>query len=242
MSKHEEIADSLTHDILVGQYRTGERLPSERDLAVRFDANRGAVREAMKKLEQLGVADIQPGGARVVPVEEASLDVIGHLLAVGEVPDSKLVDQILEVIAGLIQMAILSAFRRGNTAQLEELRLLTRPLYLEELDHDAHMLARVSLMRALLAASENLAVQLIAKSLLLQFVPSMATLEGYGQIDLDAHRRLYEQLDTALGNRDLDETRRIFSALMDLNRDAVKRKFDEYELAKTQTIQEVAAS
>ena len=92
MSKHEEIADSLTHDILVGQYRTGERLPSERDLAVRFDANRGAVREAMKKLEQLGVADIQPGGARVVPVEEASLDVIGHLLAVGEVPDSKLVD------------------------------------------------------------------------------------------------------------------------------------------------------
>lgn len=244
MSKHEEIADSLTHDILVGQYRTGERLPSERDLAARFDANRGAVREAMKKLEQLGVADIQPGGARVVPVEEASLDVIGHLLAVGEVPDSKLVDQILEVIAGLIQTAILSAFRRGNAAQLEELRLLTRPLYLEELDHEAHMLARVSLMQALLAASENLAVQLIARSLLQQFVPSMATLvlEGYGQIDLNAHRRLSEQLDAALGNRDLDETRRIFSALMDLNRDAVKRAFDEYELAKTQTIQEVAAS
>ncbi len=60
MSKHEEIADSLTHDILVGQYRTGERLPSERDLAVRFVANRGAVREAMKKLEQLGLADIRP--------------------------------------------------------------------------------------------------------------------------------------------------------------------------------------
>jgi DNA-binding FadR family transcriptional regulator len=58
--KHEEIADSLTRDILVGQYRTGERLPSERDLAARFDANRGAVREAMKKLEQLGIACVSP--------------------------------------------------------------------------------------------------------------------------------------------------------------------------------------
>ena len=50
MSKHEEIADSLTRDILTGQYRVGERLPSERDLSSRFEANRGAVREAMKKL------------------------------------------------------------------------------------------------------------------------------------------------------------------------------------------------
>ena len=97
-------------------------------------------------------------------------------------------------------------------------------------------------MRALLASSENLAVQLIAKSLLLQFVPSMATLEGYGQIDLKAHRKLSEQLDAALGNRDLAETRRIFTALSELNRDAVKRAFDEYEQARTQSIQEVAAS
>ena len=50
MSKHDQIAHSLTHDILQGQYRPGERLPSERDLAARFDANRGAVREAMAVL------------------------------------------------------------------------------------------------------------------------------------------------------------------------------------------------
>ena len=42
LRRHEEIADSLTRDILLGRYRCGERLPSERDLASRFDANRGA--------------------------------------------------------------------------------------------------------------------------------------------------------------------------------------------------------
>jgi DNA-binding FadR family transcriptional regulator len=86
-SRHEEIADVLTRDVLIGQYRIGERLPSERDLSTRFDASRGAVREAMKILEQLGIAQIQPGGARVAPLEEASLDVIGHLLALGDVPN-----------------------------------------------------------------------------------------------------------------------------------------------------------
>ena len=50
ISKHEEIAAGLIKDILSGRYRVGERLPSERDLAGRFDANRGSVREAMKKL------------------------------------------------------------------------------------------------------------------------------------------------------------------------------------------------
>ncbi|MDA1076587.1 MAG: winged helix-turn-helix domain-containing protein, partial [Proteobacteria bacterium] len=77
MTKHDEIAKHLTEDILAGRYRTGERLPSERDLSIRFDTNRGAVREAMKKLSHLGLARIQPGGARVCPMDEASLDIIG---------------------------------------------------------------------------------------------------------------------------------------------------------------------
>ena len=79
ISKHEEIAAGLIQDILTGRYRVGERLPSERDLASRFDANRGSVREAMKKLEQIGLADVQPGGARVKNKEEASLEVIGQI-------------------------------------------------------------------------------------------------------------------------------------------------------------------
>jgi hypothetical protein len=53
--KHDEIAESLTQDILVGQYRTGGRLPSERDLAPRFDAalaarNVTAVRSTFESL------------------------------------------------------------------------------------------------------------------------------------------------------------------------------------------------
>jgi DNA-binding FadR family transcriptional regulator len=72
----ERLATELRDEILRGRFRAGERLPSERDLAERFGVHRGAVREALKKLEQLGVAEIRPGGARVLPLTEASLDVV----------------------------------------------------------------------------------------------------------------------------------------------------------------------
>jgi GntR family transcriptional repressor for pyruvate dehydrogenase complex len=83
-SKADEIVAVLRTEILTGQYRAGERLPSERDLAARFCANRGAIREAIKKLEQLGIAAVMPGGIRIVPVEEATLEVLGHLIDLDE--------------------------------------------------------------------------------------------------------------------------------------------------------------
>jgi len=87
-SRPEEIARVLRDDILRGRYGPGERLPSERELAAHLDANRSSVREALKKLEQLRLIEIRRGGgARVSPVDEASLDVLGHLLALDDGPE-----------------------------------------------------------------------------------------------------------------------------------------------------------
>ena len=47
----QEIADTLRDEVLRHRYRSGDRFPSERDLAARFDASRGAVREALSQLE-----------------------------------------------------------------------------------------------------------------------------------------------------------------------------------------------
>src|SRR6056297_1389897 len=201
LSKHNEIADALTRDILVGQYRCGERLPSERDLAARFEANRGAVREAMKKLEQLGIATVQPGGARVAPVHEASLDVIGHMLSLGELPDEDLVDQILQVIQALISLAVESAVKRGSDEQIALIRTRVRALHDPARDHAANAEARIELMSAIMEASGNLVCRLIARSLLLQFAPRLAPLEALVEADAETHREYARQLDAALAER-----------------------------------------
>jgi len=240
--KHEEIARSLTRDILVGQYRTGERLPSERDLAARFEANRGAVREAMKKLEQLGVATVQPGGARVAPLHEASLDVIGHLLELGELPDADLVDQIMQVLTSLITLAAESAVRRASDEEMSRIRGLVRALLRSDHDRTSHAHARIELMGAIMEASGNLVCRLIARSLLLQFAPRVAPLERYVEINLETHREYARRLDAALGARDVEAVRAIFEALSNFNRDAARQAFAAIGRGAVPSSARVAAS
>ena len=85
---------------------------------IRFDANRGAVREAMAKVAQLGLVDVLPGGARVRERELASLDVIGYLLRQQELPDPSLVDQILVVINNLVSVAAATETRLLITTKI----------------------------------------------------------------------------------------------------------------------------
>lgn len=237
--KHEEIAESLTLDILVGQYRTGERLPSERDLAARFEANRGAVREAMKKLEQLGLASIHQGGARVCPVEEASLDVIGHLLALGDLPDEDLVDEIMQVLTALITLAAEATVRRATDAQLAEIRAKLVPLRDGNPDRLANGIARFELMHTIMQTSGNLICQIIARSLFLQFVPRMAPLEGFVETDLTVQRMFAERLDAALAARNVEAVRTAFESLSNFNREVAKRAFAAIRAQARQSVTEV---
>ncbi len=242
MSKPEEIADSLTQDILTGQYRVGERLPSERDLSSRFEANRGAVREAMKMLEQLGIANIQPGGARVAPINEANLDVIGHLLALGDHPDRELVDQVLVVINALVQTAVLSAVRRADDQGIEGLRDLLRPFWTGKLEGEAYFEAQARMFEGIMTASGNLPVQLIARSLLAQFRPQMAALKDHMDSRNSTHAALARQVDTAIGNRDLEALQASFNELSTFHRERMQCTFDAFEAAQQPASLEASAS
>ena len=232
--KHDQIAGSLIQDILSGQYRVSERLPSERDLATRFDANRGAVREAMKKLEQIGLAQVQPGGARVRPTDEASLDVIGHLLTQGKLPDATLVDQIMVVLNSLISVAALQTLELASDEEINEIRKLARPLIDEDLDQGAHTLARFELMESIMQASRNLPLRLIARTLFDQVAPNLTELHPFAIVDNEKHRIVAKQLDRDLEHRDAYGLRDTFSAFLDLNRETMMRASDAARLAAGQ--------
>ena len=222
-TRHEEIADELTEEILRGQYRVGERLPSERDLSARFEANRGAVREAIKKLEQLRLADVQPGGARVLPVEESSLDVLGHLLALDEIPDPELVDQMLEVMNALMSVAARRAIRQATDEEIARARALIARVQEPDLPHDELAQTRLEIGRHFLKMSGNLVLALIGRSLRIQVMgrannPTNLLHSEPKRADHDAHLR---QLDRALAARDADATVATLQALADHNRTTV---------------------
>jgi len=58
---HEEICRQVRDRLASGLLRPGEKLPSERDLAAGFGVSRGAVREALRTLENAGVVTLRKG-------------------------------------------------------------------------------------------------------------------------------------------------------------------------------------
>ena len=57
----EEIALQIEESIINKHYKPNDRLPPERELAEQFNSGRGAVREALRRLEGLGFIFVKPG-------------------------------------------------------------------------------------------------------------------------------------------------------------------------------------
>jgi len=78
----EEVLTQLRSRILTGKYAAGAKLPPERELAKEMGVNRASLREALKKLEHLGLVTIRQGdGTRVTHFEQtAGIELISHLI------------------------------------------------------------------------------------------------------------------------------------------------------------------
>ncbi|HJZ86741.1 MAG TPA: FadR/GntR family transcriptional regulator [Polyangia bacterium] len=84
----EEIVEQLRSLILQGTYTPGDKLPPERKLAEQLGVNRASLREAIKKLEHMGLVKTRQGdGTRVLDwMQTAGLELVRHLVERGS-PD-----------------------------------------------------------------------------------------------------------------------------------------------------------
>jgi GntR family transcriptional repressor for pyruvate dehydrogenase complex len=163
------LAHALRDEILRGQYRPGERLPSERDLAARFGTSRGTVREALKRLEELGLAKIQPGGARAAAVHDCTLQVLGPLLAV-ESPRSELIDKVLEIAGLLLVFATERAVARGGATDISKARGLLQDILAPHRAAGGAGETLADLFRHLAEAADHLVLTLIVNGLREQII------------------------------------------------------------------------
>lgn len=83
-SLSDQVFEQLVSEILAGRYAPGSVLPAERALSEAFDVNRHVVREALKRMEQLGLVKVsQGGGTKVLDfTRHAGLDLLA-LMAEG---------------------------------------------------------------------------------------------------------------------------------------------------------------
>jgi DNA-binding FadR family transcriptional regulator len=215
-----EIAATLRREILTQQYRSGERLPSERDLAARFSASRGAVREALSQLEQIGLISVQPGGARVKPIEEASIAILGPMLTLNEQPDPALVDQFLQTFAALAALNAREALGLANGEQQEKIAAMLAEMRENSAEFETTQRRWVELLEYLGGIADNLVVQLILNDLKAQFMERMVKEEFKPSLKKKVLNDLLQTLIRASNEGDRDS----FAS-------AVLRYFDELRAA-----------
>lgn len=234
LPQNEEIAELLRDEILQGQYRAGERLPSERDLAARFEVSRGGIREALKRLEQLGISRVQPGGARVVPLKESTLDVLGPLLDLNKIPDPPLVDQTLEVLGALMALAARQAVERADELQIQKAIAIVRRMANESMSP----LERIATIRELLlhfvSVSDNLVIRLIVNGLKTQSLSRLHALELHPTLDPHAITKIQSRLLNGLSKSDGDGIAQAIQDLLRLMRQSVLRSLTDLGQSETE--------
>src|SRR5450755_2817021 len=80
ISKHQEICQTLKGAIASGQYKAGQRLPSEADLGKTFSASRMTMNRALRELHLGGIIDRRAGSGSYIRHEIAGSYTFGLLI------------------------------------------------------------------------------------------------------------------------------------------------------------------
>lgn len=142
----DQLATRLRTAIVKGELQPGDALPSERELAERYDLNRSSVREAMKRLEAWGLVKIRQGGATRVAdlLLDAGLGLIPSLVEAGGELGLSIMRDLHEVRGLLYGWGAEQAARKADAASMARLEELARQLAdpkakaaaLQQLDYD----------------------------------------------------------------------------------------------------------
>jgi GntR family transcriptional repressor for pyruvate dehydrogenase complex len=127
-----EVAAQIQAKILDGSFAPGDRLPPERELASQLHVNRSSVREALKKLEELRLVEIQQGsGTRVCDTEHASFELLFAMTFPAGPQNVTWIRELLELREVLLPGVLRLALARGTDSELEavvaEIRRVAAP-------------------------------------------------------------------------------------------------------------------
>jgi len=74
----EDVLIQLKEAILLGRFKSGDKLPSERELTLEFQVSRGVIREAIRALELSGFVAIRQGPAGGAFVTDLTFNQVGN--------------------------------------------------------------------------------------------------------------------------------------------------------------------
>jgi len=119
----EEVLSQLKESILLGKFKSGEKLPSERELTEEFQVSRGVIREAIRILEMSGFVVLRQGPTGGAFVTDLSFDHVGNafldLFLANKVSIPELANVRLYVEPEIARLAALNATKENKNRLME---------------------------------------------------------------------------------------------------------------------------
>jgi GntR family transcriptional repressor for pyruvate dehydrogenase complex len=164
----DEVFEQLSAEIVQGRMKPGVALPAERELCETLGVNRGALREALRRLAQAGLVSIAQGGATKVLDyrRNAGLDLLTHVLfRDGGTIDLDVARSVMEIRAALAPDIARLAARRADAATVAELFTIVERMQLAPEDLDLLQELSLDFWDALVRGSDNIAYELAFNTL-----------------------------------------------------------------------------
>lgn len=170
--RRESLSDSvyrqLADKILRGDLPAGDALPAERELSEALGVNRGAVREAIKRLQQAGLVAVRQGGvSRVLDYQnEGGLELLPNLLvdASGRL-NASVVRSIMAMRSSLAPDIAATAARKGGARLADELDALLVRMRADQADLQALQDHALAYWKKLVERGGNIAFRLAFNSM-----------------------------------------------------------------------------
>lgn len=149
----DDLAQRIVQLIRPGAYKPGDRLPSIREMARSFGVGHPTLREALKKLEIIGVVEIKHGSGVYVGRSQNGLLVSNPIF--GGVVSKKLMLDLIEARMPIEMQSAALAAANGSEEHLQRMEALMAEAE-QNLDNDALLSAtNMSFHREIASASGN---------------------------------------------------------------------------------------
>lgn len=174
VSLSESVFRQLHDKIVRRELAPGAALPSERTLSAQLGVNRGAVREAIKRLQQAGLVTVRHGGNHVVRdyLSDGGLELLPGLVlnAQGRL-DPAVVGSIMALRSALAPELAAAAARRPNAALADQLDAQLARMQAQRSDLKALQHQALEFWQLLAEHGGNVAFRLAFNSLSRTFAP-----------------------------------------------------------------------
>lgn len=203
----DRVFDDLLRRVLQGEFLAGERLPTQRALAAEQGVTLSSLREALKRLEQMGLLDVRHGDATYVRDwrEHGTLDVLGHLLLGSGRLDADVLRDILEARSLALREIAGLAAARAEPADHRILLRLAEDVAAAQ-DMAGATAADYAFFAALAKASRNIVFVLLLNAIGDVYLPHAAAVPVAA--DHAELAPLYARLAAAVGSGDAAAARR----------------------------------